>query len=165
MGLNALFHVAIKSADLQATQRFYTEVLDMCLDERPAIDFPGIWLRCPLPGGVAIFHIYAGEAAREPDGTFARGTGVIDHVSITAEGYSRFRERFRRYGLRWRENVVPGIGLWQLFVYDPSGVLLELTFAAAAEGIEEPRIPPELRYRARENFFNPDDYAQFSNAR
>lgn len=67
--------------------------------------------------------------------------------------------------LHWRENIVPGIGLWQLFVYDPSAVLLELTFAAAAEGGEEPKIPLELPYKARERFFHPEAYAQFMSQR
>lgn len=161
MSLNTLFHVAIKTSNLQATHRFYTEVLGMTLEKRPELSFPGVWLRSPLPGGVAMFHIYAGDAALEADGSFARGTGAIDHVSITAHGFDDFRQRFKRYGLKWRENVVPGVGLWQLFVYDPSAVMLELTFAAAAENIDEPQIPSELRYKPRENFFDAGSYSQF----
>lgn len=161
---NTLFHVAIKTRDLEITRRFYVDVLGMTLDARPAIGFPGIWLRNSLPGGYALFHIYAGDAALEADGSFASGTGVIDHVSLTAQGYQEFRERFHQYRLRWRENVVPDAGLWQLFVYDPSGVLLELTFSAAAEQTDAPTIAPELRYRPRENFFRAEDYAQFASS-
>lgn len=159
---NSLFHVAIKTRDLGVTRRFYVDVLGMTVDARPAIGFPGIWLRNTVPGGHALFHIYAGDAAREPDGSFATGTGVIDHVSLTACGYEEFRERFRRYGLRWRENILPDVGLWQLFVYDPSGVMLELTFTADAERIEQPQIAPEFRYHPRENFFHAEDYMQFA---
>jgi catechol 2,3-dioxygenase-like lactoylglutathione lyase family enzyme len=162
MLINTLFHVAIKTRNLDTTQRFYTDVLGMVLDARPAIGFPGIWLRHPLPGGCALFHIYAEDAAREADGSFASGTGVIDHISLTAEGFSGFRDRFSHYGLRWRENVVLDAGLWQLFVYEPSGVLLELTFSAAAERQETPEIPAEKRYKPRENFFHAADYQQFA---
>ena len=162
MVISSLFHVAIKSRDVDVTRRFYVDVLGMTLDARPAVGFPGIWLRSPSPGAAAIFHIYAGEAALEPDGTFAPGPGVVDHVSLTAHGYGAFRERFRRYGLNWRENVVAEVGLWQLFVHDPSCVLLELTFAAAAEDMEEPHIPPALQYKPRERFFRVVDYAQFA---
>jgi catechol 2,3-dioxygenase-like lactoylglutathione lyase family enzyme len=160
--VSTLFHVAIKTQDIDASRRFYVNVLGMTLDVRPATDFPGLWLRSPLPRSAAIFHIYAGEAALEPDGSLSSGAGVIDHVSIAARGYVEFRERFREYRLRWRESLVPGRGLWQLFVYDPSGVLLELTFEAEAEQMDEPRVAPELQYKPRENFFRPQDYTQFA---
>jgi len=160
--IDRLFHVAIKTRDIQATRRFYVEILGMALDTRPALDFPGIWLRNPLPGGFAIFHIYAGDAALEPDGSFASGTGVIDHISIAALGFEEYRERFRSHQLAWRENVVSGAGLWQLFVYDPSAVLLELSFSAAAEKTAEPRIEPNFLYKPREIFFRAEDYAQFT---
>lgn len=162
MALNTLFHVAIKTRDLEATRRFYTEVLGMTIDpSRPAFGFPGVWLKSPMPGGGPLFHIYAGDAAREPDGSIASGTGAIDHVSVTTTGYHSLRERFRSHGLPFRENVIPSIGLWQLFVYDPSGVLLELTFGAEAEGNETPNFPSERRYDPSERFFDPAAYARF----
>jgi catechol 2,3-dioxygenase-like lactoylglutathione lyase family enzyme len=160
--IGALAHVAIKARDVQATQRFYIEVLDLTLDRRPEIGFPGIWLKTRHAQSAALLHIYAGDAALEPDGSFASGTGAIDHISIAAQGYPQFQERFRRFGLQWRENIVPESRLWQLFVYDPSAVLLELTFLAAAETVEEIKVMPELRYSPRENFFRVADYDQFS---
>jgi catechol 2,3-dioxygenase-like lactoylglutathione lyase family enzyme len=162
MLIDTLFHVAIKTRDLKRTEKFYVNVLGMKVAERPAIGFPGIWLSHALPGGAAILHIYAGDAAKEADGSFACGSGVVDHISLISHGFREFQEQFRRCGLRWRENVVPDAGLWQLFVYDPSGVLLELTFSAAAEGHEAPQIPSELLYKPRENFFCGEDYDQFS---
>ena len=165
MLIDALAHIAIKARDVEATQRFYIEVLDFTLDRRPEIGFPGIWLKTKQAQSAALFHIYAGDAALEPDGSFASGSGVIDHIAIAAHGYPQFLERFRRFGLQWRENIVPGATLWQLFVYDPSAVLLELTFLAAAETVKEIKVMPELRYSPRENFFRAKDYAQFGASR
>lgn len=159
MLMNTLFHVAIKSPDIEATRAFYCKVLGMTLAERPPLDFPGYWIKAPLPGGMALFHIYGGEAAREPDGTMASGGGVIDHVSVTCQGYAEMRKRFESTGLAYRENVIPSIDLWQLFVYDPSGVLLELTFSAKAEDGPAPNFPAERQYKPRENFFDPKSYA------
>lgn len=51
---------------------------------------------------------------------------------------------------------------WQLFVHDPNGVQLELTFHAAAEPQAEPVIAPALRYAARERWFDPAPYRQFA---
>jgi catechol 2,3-dioxygenase-like lactoylglutathione lyase family enzyme len=160
--LQSLFHVAIKSRDLAASRHFYVHVLGMELAARPEIGFPGSWLRSPMSAATAIFHLYAGDAAREEDGSYAGGTGVIDHVSITATGFQDYCARFAAFNLPWRANVVRDIGLWQLFVYDPSGVLLELTFSAPAEGIKEPVIATSYQYRPRERFFHPDAYEQFA---
>ena len=157
-----LFHTAIKTADLDATVRFYCEVLGMVLADRPPIGFPGAWLKPAQAGADAIIHLYAGDAAREADGTVQTGSSAIDHVSVVCQGYGDFRARFERFGLAYRENLVPATPLWQLFVYDPNGVQLELTFHAAAEPGAPPVIPPERRYNARERWFQPDLYRQFT---
>ena len=60
------------------------------------------------------------------------------------------------------ENVVPGLPFWQLFVYDPNGVMLELTYHADAEGGDPPEIPAALQYRPREVFFECQAYRQFT---
>ena len=62
----------------------------------------------------------------------------------------------------YRENLVPATPLWQLFVYDPNGVQLELTFHSAAEREDVPVIPPQRRYAARERWFQPAPYRQFA---
>jgi catechol 2,3-dioxygenase-like lactoylglutathione lyase family enzyme len=62
MQVTSLFHVAIKTPDLDATVKFYTEVLGMELANRPNFGFPGAWLA--QPGGPPIIHIYAGSASR-----------------------------------------------------------------------------------------------------
>ena len=159
-----LFHIALKTGDLDATVRFYTEVLGMIVADRPPIGFPGAWLKPAQPGADAMIHLYAGDAALEPDGSLQTGTNAIDHVSVVCQGYSEFRERFKKFGLEWRENLVPATPLWQLFIYDPNGVQLELTFHAAAEPEAEPVIPTGRRYSARERWFRPELYKQFASA-
>jgi catechol 2,3-dioxygenase-like lactoylglutathione lyase family enzyme len=160
-----LLHTAIKTADLDATVRFYTEVLGMVLADRPPIGIPGAWLKPAQAGADAIIHLYAGDAAKEADGSVQTGSAAIDHVSVVCQGYSRFKAQFARFGLPYRENLVPATPLWQLFIYDPNGVQLELTFHAAAERESEPAIPAERRYSARERWFTPEPYRQFAAAR
>lgn len=157
-----LFHAAIKTADLDATVRFYTEVLGLVLADRPPIGFPGAWLKPAQAGADAIIHLYAGDAAQEADGSIQTGTSAIDHVSVVCQGYSDFKARFEQFGLAYRENLVPATPLWQLFVYDPNGVQLELTFHCAAEGQAVPVIAPARRYNARERWFQPELYRQFA---
>lgn len=127
MPITGSLHVAIKTEDLDATVAFYTRLLGLRLATRPDFGYPGAWIAVPTPIGEAVIHIYAGGLALGEGGRVASGTGAIDHVSLTAIGWHSFRDRFQRVGLPWREFLVPGTNYWQQFVYDPSGVQVELT--------------------------------------
>ncbi|HYZ33598.1 MAG TPA: VOC family protein [Crenalkalicoccus sp.] len=153
-----LFHIAVKTGDLAATLAFYTRVLGLAEAKRPDFGYPGAWLAVPLPGGAAILHIYAGGPALGPEGRAPAGTAAIDHVSLACRGYHGFIARFREAGLEWREFLVPGTTLWQLFVYDPSGVQLELTFDGATEAGPPPDMSEGRRYQAGASFFDPARY-------
>jgi catechol 2,3-dioxygenase-like lactoylglutathione lyase family enzyme len=158
MSIKGLFHVAIKTANLDQTVRFYTEVLGLVAVARPDFGYPGAWLAVPGEGGDAIIHIYAGGPALGPEGDVPSGSAAIDHISLMVSGYHRFRERFDRYGLPYREFEVPGTSLWQLFVYDPSGVQLELTFEGANEAGPKPDMSPGRSYVAGTSFFDLGPY-------
>ena len=61
MEVTGLFHVAIKTNNLDATVKFYTDVLGMKLVHRPDFGFPGAWIAAG--DSVPIVHIYAGGPA------------------------------------------------------------------------------------------------------
>ena len=148
-----LFHTAIKTADLAASLHFYKSILGLREINRPDFGFPGAWLACPSPGGAAIIHLYAGGPALGPSGAVPFGSAAVDHVSLACSGFHAFRARIQAAGMAWREQVVPGTTLWQLFVYDPSGVQFELTFEGAVEPGALPDMSPGRGYVAGANFF------------
>jgi catechol 2,3-dioxygenase-like lactoylglutathione lyase family enzyme len=150
-----LFHLAIKTNDLAASERFYKDVIGLVEFPRPPFGFPGAWLGVAVPGGQAVIHLYAGGPALGADGRTPEGSAAIDHVSLSAIGYHDYIRRFREHGLDWREFAVPDTTLWQLFVYDPSGVQLELTFNGVAEAGPAPDMSPGRRYVAGTSFFRP----------
>jgi catechol 2,3-dioxygenase-like lactoylglutathione lyase family enzyme len=156
--LHGLFHIAIKTSDLEATRRFYRDIIGLREIARPDFGFPGAWLACPQPGGQPIIHIYAGGPALGASGIAPRGTAAIDHISLSCSGYRDYIARFRRAGLPFREFIVPGTTLWLLFVYDPSGVQLELTFEGAVEGEELPDMSPGRAYVAGSSFYDAASY-------
>lgn len=156
--VTGLFHIAVKTSNLELTRKFWCDIIGLTEMPRPDFGYPGAWLAVPLPGGLGILHVYAGGPALDNEGVAPTGTGAIDHVSLTAVGFRAFIERFRESGLPWREFLVPGTSLWQLFVYDPSGVQLELTFDAAVESGPVPEIPDDLLYRAGQSFFDASAY-------
>jgi catechol 2,3-dioxygenase-like lactoylglutathione lyase family enzyme len=155
-----LFHTAIRTADLELTIAFYTRVLGLEEVARPAsLVFPGAWLA--VPGGDAIIHVYAGDAARGAGGVIAADneSGVVDHLAMRARGFTAYRRVFEAHGLAWREQNRPGEAVWQMFVHDPSGLKLELSFDQAQEPDLPVPIPTERRYRAAERWFDPAPYA------
>ena len=158
MIISGLFHVAIKTTDLAATRAFYCDVLGLADVFRPDFGYPGAWLACPLPGGQAIIHVYAGGPALGTDGRAPVGSAAIDHLSLACSGFHEFAARFRAAGLAYREFLVPGTTLWQLFVYDPSGVQLELTFEGSAESGAAPDMSPGRAYVAGSSFFDAATY-------
>jgi catechol 2,3-dioxygenase-like lactoylglutathione lyase family enzyme len=151
--VHGLFHVAIKTADLAATTQFYCKTLGLQQIVRPDFGYPGAWLACPIPSGQAIIHVYAGGPALGDDGLAPLGTSAIDHLSLACSGFHNFKERFQQYRLPWREFLVPGTTLWQLFVYDPNGIQIELTFEGSTEQGSPPNMSDAFRYRAGESFF------------
>ena len=131
MPLLDLHHVAIKSQDLEATEKFYTQVLDMKKVKRPEFSFPGIWLQM----GNTMFHVYGGDPGKTHNGNYkySQRQSPIDHIALLAKGFDKMREKLKKHHCEWRQNNVPDMKLWQLFVLDPSGVLIELNYDATKE--------------------------------
>ncbi len=131
MPLLDLHHVAIKSKDLAATEKFYTKVLGMKKVARPEFAFPGVWLQM----GETMFHIYGGSAAKTHAGDYEYDQGVapIDHVALRAKGFDKMKEVCKKHRCTWRQNDIRDFKLWQLFVLDPSGVIVELNFDTTKE--------------------------------
>ncbi len=144
MQLVDIHHVAIKTVDLERTDWFYTEILGMKFANRPPFEFPGSWY--DING--TMVHVFAGKAAYDKNGQYASGSAAVDHISINAIGFDAYREKFRANKLEWREFDIPSVGLWQLFVKDPNGVLIELTFATAKEPAGSKGYDAARRYDA-----------------
>lgn len=156
--IHGLFHIAIKTSDLEATRRFWCDIIGLRDMQRPDFGYPGAWLACPQPGGLGIIHVYAGGPALGTDGKAPSGTAAIDHISLSCSGFRDYIARFKAAGLDWREFLVPGTTLWQLFVYDPSGVQLELTFEGSMEGAVKPDMSPGRGYVPGASFFDREKY-------
>jgi catechol 2,3-dioxygenase-like lactoylglutathione lyase family enzyme len=151
--VHGLFHLAVKTADLPRSLAFYEGVLGLKQIARPDFGFPGAWLSCPGLSGGNIIHLYAGGPALGTGGTVPVGSAAIDHVSLACSGFHAFRARFAQHGLPWREFLVPTTTLWQLFVYDPSGVQMELTFEGKLEAGAPPDVSPGRSYVPGSSFF------------
>ncbi len=136
MGVQALEHVTIRCAQRQKTRDFYVQLIGLIEGPRPDFPFRGHWLYL---GGMPVIHLVeaadnGGAWGREtviPDadkGPSSKDTGAFDHVAFQGGDFEAMRARLKEAGVTFRERIVPGGGLKQLFVPDPEGVLVEINF-------------------------------------
>jgi catechol 2,3-dioxygenase-like lactoylglutathione lyase family enzyme len=137
-----LNHFSIRTLDLDATRRFYEEVLGLTVGPRPNFPFPGLWMYRGDHADMAnaVVHII-GMDRNDPEGlknylgdrdpASLRGTGSVDHLAFNALGLGAMLTRLRHLDVAVRERTVPDLGLHQLFFDDPNGVVIELNYPAA----------------------------------
>ncbi len=61
-------------------------------------------------------------------------SGVVHHVAFISRNFAGMKQRLESGGFKYEARQVPGGDLWQIFVDDPNGVLIELNYEAANEG-------------------------------
>ncbi len=138
----ALNHFSLRTTDLEATRAFYVDLLGLQAGPRPEFPFPGYWLYQGPTDSYANAAVHLiGIDAHDPsglegylgdrDGSVLRGSGAVDHVAFFATDLVGMLERLRAAGVEPRQRTVPGVGLHQVFLDDPSGVVVELNYPAA----------------------------------
>ena len=131
MALEALEHYTIRCADMAATRDFYCDVLGLVEGFRPDFRFTGHWL---YAGEVPVVHLVGADGAlRENRGAApgqgtGAGTGAFDHIAFRGRDAGETVARLKRHGVAFREGQVPGLGLHQVFVRDPNGIMVEMNF-------------------------------------
>jgi catechol 2,3-dioxygenase-like lactoylglutathione lyase family enzyme len=144
----SLNHFSIRTMDLEATRRFYETVLGLTVGPRPEFPFPGLWMYAGDHGDIAnaVVHIiamdpndYQGLKAYlgDRDPASLKGSGAVDHVAFFSKGLSAMLAHLREVGVTARQRTVPSIGLHQLFLDDPNGVVIELNYPATEQAALE----------------------------
>jgi catechol 2,3-dioxygenase-like lactoylglutathione lyase family enzyme len=132
----AIDHVnlAVPSARLPEMLDFYTRIVGLREGERPALPFPGHFLYCDQ-SPIAVLHL---ATYKEDELELPQPTGRFNHVCFRKTGLAQTRERLAASSHPFREQDRPTSPVVQIFVTDPAGVTVELTFDKAAEGIDRP---------------------------
>jgi catechol 2,3-dioxygenase-like lactoylglutathione lyase family enzyme len=128
MSVGVLDHFNIRTRNLAETVRFYEDVLGLEKGPRPNFAFPGAWM---YSEGKAVVHLVDIAATSEPQ---KPDSGVVHHVAFASRGFDDMKQRLKAKDMRFEARQVPGGDLWQIFVDDPNGVLIELNYEAAKEG-------------------------------
>lgn len=137
-----LNHYSIRTTDLAASRNFYEQVLGLTVGPRPNFPFPGLWMYRGDHADVANAAVHIiGIDAQDPAGLQAylggrdvaslKGSGAVDHIAFFADGLAAMLAHLKQLGVTVRERTVPSIGLHQLFLDDPCGVVVELNYPLA----------------------------------
>jgi catechol 2,3-dioxygenase-like lactoylglutathione lyase family enzyme len=134
MPATKLDHVNIRTVKAQETRDFFVEIVGLREGERPPFKFGGYWL---YAGDQAVIHITDARDEAAHGMATGRAGAAIDHVSFRMTGYGRLLHTLEQRGMKFERRIVPRNGDVQVFVDDPNGVTVELTFLGSEVGADE----------------------------
>lgn len=135
VSVGVLDHFNIRTRHLAETVRFYEDVLGLEKGPRPNFAFPGAWMYSEGKPVVHLVDISQTAEPQKPD------SGVVHHVAFISRGFDGMKQRLASKGVTFDSRQVPGGELWQIFVHDPNGVMIELNYEAA---LEQGAAPAEM---------------------
>jgi len=151
MPISHIEHFLVASDDIDATRDWYARVLGMKSGAHPDFGFPVHWM---YVDNIDIVHIgpsakQAGEIQKKYLGRTSQkseaGTGALDHIAFRATGLRQMLEHLKREKVPFSQRRANGQALFQLFLYDPNGIKIELNYAAQeAEGISPELMASDL---------------------
>jgi catechol 2,3-dioxygenase-like lactoylglutathione lyase family enzyme len=151
MPISHIEHFLVAADDIDATRDWYARVLGMKPGAHPDFGFPVHWMYL---GDTDIVHIgpsarQAGEIQKKFLGRTSQdtgaGTGALDHIAFRATGLRGMLEHLKKEKVFFTQRRANGQALFQLFLYDPNGVKIELNYASEeCQGIEPELMASEL---------------------
>lgn len=125
MTVRDLGHLNLRApaATIEQLRRFYIDVIG--LREGPRPDFRcgsrGYWL---YAGQRAVLHLSIGP----DDGGIAQPSGPFNHFAFDCDDLAGTRAHLDAAGITYQTDTVAALHQVQLFLTDPAGVGVELTF-------------------------------------
>lgn len=114
----ACHHISREVADVEASLRFYRDLLGFEEIWRPAFSFDGAWL---FNYGVQI-HLIKGDPPQRPGEISTRA----DHVAFHTANLQAVEDRLTEHNIPYRKSVQAHTGTVQLFFHDPDGNHIEV---------------------------------------
>ena len=134
MPLSHIEHFLLQTADMEKTREWYVSVLGMRVGPNPDFKFPVFWLYL---GDKDVVHVTEGGkgvsenrkkyVGQQSDAV--SGTGVVDHIAFRATGLRDMLAHLKSLGVDFKQRQVDDQGLYQLFMFDPNGIKIELNYA------------------------------------
>ena len=130
MTVRGIGHANLRApaAIIEQLRRFYVEVVGLTEGPRPQFrsGSQGHWL---YAGDTDVLHLSIARAeAPLPD-----SNGAFNHLAFACDDLAATRARLDAARIPYEVDVVDQLGQVQLFLTDPAGMGVELTFSTAAE--------------------------------
>lgn len=132
MPITEINHYFVRANNLKETRDFYVDILGFEEMPRPNFPFPGYWLGVNGkiqvhmgPHGIPNSELYY---LGTPPNARTDQTGVVDHIAFLATDPDKFANRFKETGVAYRPRYFPESQLFQYFLKDPNGLMIELNF-------------------------------------
>jgi catechol 2,3-dioxygenase-like lactoylglutathione lyase family enzyme len=151
MPLSHIEHFLVQTESIERTRDWYVRVLGLREGPHPDFKFPVCWLYL---GDKDVVHITEGGAAVSEnrrkyvgqESTATRGSGVVDHIAFRATGLRDMLGHLHSLHIEFSQRMVSDQGLYQLFLFDPNGIKIELNYAnAEAQGLTPELLASDLR--------------------
>jgi catechol 2,3-dioxygenase-like lactoylglutathione lyase family enzyme len=117
--LTALNHIARTTRNLEASRRFYIDVLGCREISRPDFSFAGAWLY------VAGLQFHLIEDLNTPDSPVEINTRE-SHIAFHVEDLDAMEKRLREHGILYRRSMIVDRKIDQIFFRDPDGWTIEI---------------------------------------
>ncbi|HZZ29114.1 MAG TPA: VOC family protein [Pirellulales bacterium] len=122
--ISELNHVALVTRHLDASKKFYNEVLGFREVPRPNFTFPGAWL---FGHGLMIHLLGHNPAANEqPSPAAAEILTREYHLALHTDDLSTVERLLTEHGILFRRNRQADTGVKQIFFQDPDGFHIEV---------------------------------------
>lgn len=141
MPLTQFDHYTVRSRDIDASARFYADVMGLRVE---ALDGFAFAMRLLFLGDHAIAHLlgtgaaldaFLGRSAPSHAEGPARQTGNLEHMAFNGTDRVDFIARLNKADVRFTERTLADYGVHQLMFDDPDGVEIEVNFPLS----EKPR--------------------------
>jgi Lactoylglutathione lyase and related lyases len=130
MPASGIDHVNILTDDLDATARFYEQVLGLTRTDNPAIGSAsrGAWMRDAA--GNAIIHLVWKDPATDRYAGYEPGrpTNALHHVAFRCSDYAGTLAVLDAMAVPYRVSDREHLALRQVFLTDPNAINVELNF-------------------------------------
>ncbi|MGH8234686.1 MAG: VOC family protein [Rhodanobacteraceae bacterium] len=125
MSTRGIGHINLRaSAEMvERLRRFYTDIVGLREGSRPRFrsGSRGHWL---YAGNRDVLHL----SIRDGEDNSPGNTGAFGHMAFTCNDLAATRTRLDTAGIRYETDLVDELHQVQLFLTDPAGVGVELTF-------------------------------------
>ena len=159
MKIKKLDHISISTDILEETRVFYCDLLGLKAGFRPQLKSTGYWL---YADNEAIIHLVERGTNTDPGNAKGGGTdgisksrdnmspedmteiGMDDHVALTVEDSAGLVRDMRENNVAYWDRLLPDKGLYQVFIRDPNGLILELNDYHVDKNRIDPLAVPDL---------------------